>query len=75
MSRAATAPIQAQPGFSMRLNPPSLSIFLVALVFAILAIATKAGLFGLQHLVPHQDFWFAIIAYLILMIGNLVRGI
>ena len=50
-------------------------VFLVALVFAILAVATKAGLFGLQHLIPHQDFWFAIIAFLVLMTGNLLRGI
>lgn len=59
----------------MRLNPPSLMIFLVALVFAVLAAITKVGLFGIQAFVPHLDFWFAIIAYIVLMLGNLVRGI
>jgi hypothetical protein len=59
----------------MRLNPPTLLVFLIALVFALLAIASKAGLFGMQHAIPHQDFWFAIIAYLVLMFGSLVRGI
>ena len=50
-------------------------MFLIALVFALLAAVSKAGLFGMQHAIPHQDFWFAIIAYLILMFGTLVRGI
>lgn len=59
----------------MRLNPPTLLVFLIALVFALLAVASKSGLFGMQHAIPHQDFWFAIIAYLVLMLGNLVRGI
>lgn len=59
----------------MRLNPPPLLVFLVALVFGLLAVATKMGLFGMLHLIPHQDFWFAIIAYLVLMVGNLVRGV
>lgn len=59
----------------MRLNPPTLLMFLIALVFALLAAVSKAGLFGMQHAIPHQDFWFAIIAYLILMLGTLVRGI
>lgn len=59
----------------MRLNPPSLAIFLAALVFALLAIVTKAGLLGMPHFIPHQDFWFAIIAFLVLMVGNLIRGI
>ena len=59
----------------MRLNPPTLLMFLIALVFALLAAVSKAALFGMQHAIPHQDFWFAIIAYLILMFGTLVRGI
>lgn len=59
----------------MRLNPPTLLMFLIALAFALLAAVSKAGLFGMQHAIPHQDFWFAIIAYLVLMLGTLVRGI
>lgn len=59
----------------MRLNPPPLLVFLVALTFALLAISTKIGLLGMQYYIPHQDFWFAIIAYVVLMTGNLVRGI
>lgn len=59
----------------MRLNPPTLLMFLIALVFALLAAVSKAGLFGMQHAIPHQDFWFAIVAYLVLMLGTLVRGI
>lgn len=59
----------------MRLNPPTILVFLTALAFALLAVVSKAGLFGMQHAIPHQDFWFAIIAYLVLMLGSLVRGI
>lgn len=59
----------------MRLNPPPLLVFLAALVFALLAVITKMGLLSMPRYIPHQEFWFAIIAYLILMVGNLVRGI
>lgn len=59
----------------MRLNPPTLLMFLIALVFAILAVITKAGMGFMPRFIPHQEFWLAIIAYLTLMIGNLIRGL
>ena len=59
----------------MRLNPPPLLVFLAALVFALLAVITKMGLLAMPSYIPHQEFWLAIIAYLVLMVGNLVRGI
>lgn len=59
----------------MRLNSPPLFVFLIALAFALLAVATKISLFGMPRFLPHQEFWMAILAYLTLMIGNLVRGI
>ena len=54
----------------MRLNPPSIAIFLVSLTLALLALITKIGIVG----VP-QEFWLAITAYITLMVGNLVRGL
>jgi hypothetical protein len=59
----------------MRLNPPTLLMFLIALVFAVLAIITKVATGFMPRFIPHQEFWLAIIAYLTLMIGNLVRGL
>ena len=59
----------------MRLNPPSLAIFLVSLTLALLALVTKIGIVGVPHYLPHQEFWLAITAYITLMVGNLVRGL
>jgi hypothetical protein len=58
----------------MRLNPPSIAIFLVALTLAFLALITEIGLLGVPHYLPHQEFWLAITACITLMVGNLVRS-
>ncbi len=59
----------------MRLNPPSLVIFLISFVLAVLALITKLGFIPIPRYLPHQEFWLAITAYVTLMIGNLVRGL
>lgn len=59
----------------MRLNPPSIAIFLVSLTLALLALITKIGIVGVPHYLPHQEFWLAITAYITQMVGNLVRGL
>lgn len=59
----------------MRLNPPTLVIFLISFVLAVLALITKLGFIPIPRYLPHQEFWLAITAYLTLMIGNLVRGL
>lgn len=59
----------------MRLNPPTIVIFLISLVLAVLALVMKLGIVHVPLYLPHQDFWLAIIAYLILMTGTLVRGL
>ena len=59
----------------MRLNPPSLLIFLISFVLALLAIATKLGYFGIPRYLGHQEYWLAITAYMTLLIGNIVRGV
>lgn len=50
-------------------------MFLISLVFAVLAVVTKVATGFMPRFIPHQEFWLAIIAYLTLMIGNLVRGL
>lgn len=59
----------------MRLNPPSLVIFLISFVLAVLALVTKLGFIPIPRYLPHQEFWLAITAYITLMIGNLARGL
>ena len=59
----------------MRLNPPSIVIFLISLVLAVLALVTKLGFVPIPRYLPHQEFWLAITAYLTLMVGNLLRGL
>lgn len=59
----------------MRLNPPSLLIFLIAFLFALLAMATKLGYFQIPRYIPYQEYWLAITAYLTLMVGTIVRGL
>jgi hypothetical protein len=59
----------------VRLNPPTVVIFLISFVLAALALVTKMGFLDFQRLIPHQEFWLAIVAYLTLMVGNLVRGL
>ena len=59
----------------MRLNPPSLLVFLIALVLALLAMATKLGYLQVPRYIPHQEYWLAITAYLTLMVGTIVKGL
>ena len=59
----------------MRLNPPSVLIFLASVVLAALALITKVGIIPMPRYLPHQEFWLAIMAYMMLMIGNMVRGL
>jgi hypothetical protein len=59
----------------MRLNPPTIVIFMISFVLASLALITKLGFFPVPRYLPHQEFWLGITAYVTLMIGNLVNGL
>jgi hypothetical protein len=59
----------------MRLNPPTIVIFLISLVLAALALITKMGFVPIPRYIPHQEYWLAMTAYLVLMVGNIVRGL
>lgn len=59
----------------MRLNPPTILIFLMSFILALLALVTKLGFIPIPRYLPHQEFWLAITAYVTLMIGNLVKGL
>lgn len=59
----------------MRLNPPTVFIFLISLILVAFAIVSRLGLFAIPEWMPHQEFWLAVAGYLVLMLGNLVRGL
>lgn len=61
----------------MRLNAPSIFIFLVSVLLAIVALISKFGAIGINvpRYLPHQEYWLAITAYLVLMVGVLARGL
>ena len=61
----------------MRLNPPSIFVFLISLLLAALALLSKFGAVGIYvpRYLPHQEYWLAMIAYMVLMVGNLARGL
>ncbi|MEM7619702.1 MAG: hypothetical protein AAF228_04450 [Pseudomonadota bacterium] len=61
-----------------RLNAPSILTFLISLVLATLALIDfmqPGTLFYYLPSIGHQPFWLAITAYVVLMVGNLVRGL
>ena len=59
----------------MRLNPPSVLVFLISVVLASLALITKLGFIFVPRYLPHQEYWLAMIAYLLLMVGVLAKGL
>ena len=59
----------------MRLNPPTVFIFLISLLLATIAIISQQGIMSIPSFIPEQNFWLATSAYVILAIGNLVRGL
>ncbi len=59
----------------MRLNPPTVIIFLISLLLASLALMTKLQFIPIPRHLPHQEFWLAITAYFTLMTGNIVKGL
>ena len=59
----------------MRLNPPTLLIFLISLIFALVAMVTKLGYIPVPRYLPHKEYWLAITAYMILVVGVLFCGL
>jgi hypothetical protein len=61
----------------MRLNPPSIFIFVVSVLLAVVALISKFGAVGINvpRYLPHQEYWLAMVAYLVLMVGVLARGL
>ena len=56
----------------MNLSPPTTAVFIISVVLAVLAII---GTFVAIPVISSNAFWVAIIAYIILAVGNLFRGV
>ena len=56
----------------MNLSPPTTAVFIISLILAVLAII---GTFVAIPLISANAFWVAIIAYIILAVGNVFRGV
>jgi hypothetical protein len=56
----------------MNLSAPTMPVFLVSLILTILAIL---GVFVQIPVVSTNAFWVAVIAYLVLMVGNVAKGL
>jgi len=56
----------------MNLSPPTTAVFIISVVLAVLAII---GTFVAIPVISANAFWVAIIAYIILVVGNLFRGV
>jgi len=52
-----------------------LALFLVSVILGGLALVSKLGFVPIPRFLPHQEFWLAITAYMVLMVGNVVRGL
>ena len=61
--------------WEMRLSPPTLLLFLISLIFALIAMATKLSYVPIPRYLPHQEYWFAIVAYMVLSVGVIFRGL
>jgi hypothetical protein len=61
----------------MRLNPPSIAVFVISLLIAAVALISKFGAIGINvpRYLPHQEYWLAITAYFVLMVGVMARGL
>lgn len=59
----------------MRLNPPTVFIFIISLILAGLGIINTLGLLEIPYQIPKQDFWLVVAGYVTLVLGNLVRGL
>lgn len=56
----------------MNLSPPTQAVFVISLILAVLAVIS---FFAVIPVVSANAFWVAIIAYVILAIGNVFRGV
>jgi hypothetical protein len=65
-------PVNKREGREMNLSPPTTVVFIVSLILAALAVIGK---FAPIPFITDHGFWVAIVAYVVLAVGNLFRGV
>lgn len=55
----------------MRLNPPTKNVFWISVVVAVIGLVARLGLVG--FLVPYA-FWLMLVAFVLLVLGNTMKG-
>jgi hypothetical protein len=58
----------------LRLTPPTGSTLLISIILAAIAVAGQY-IHQISNYVPISMFWLAVIAYIVLLLGNLIRGL
>jgi hypothetical protein len=58
----------------MRLTPPAVATWVIALVVGVLGIAAHTGVFRIAGL-GVDPFWLVTIGYVLLLVGSLIRGL
>ena len=58
----------------MQLSAPKKIVFLISVVLAVLAVAS-AYVDALQFGIPNQSMWTAVVAWLVLAAGNMMKGV
>lgn len=56
----------------MNLSPPTNAVFVISIILAVLAVIGK---FAAIPFITEHGFWVAIIAYVVLAVGNVFRGV
>lgn len=57
----------------LRLTPPTGSTLLISVILAAIAVAGQY-IHQISNYVPISMFWLVVIAYIVLLLGNLIRG-
>jgi hypothetical protein len=58
----------------LRLTPPTGSTLLISVILAAIAVAGQY-IHQISNYVPISMFWLVVIAYAVLLLGNLIRGL
>lgn len=56
----------------MNLSAPTMIVFVISLVFAVLGLLAALGFF---NMIPVPSFWLMAIAYAVLLAGTLFKGV
>ena len=59
----------------MRLHPPTLLTLVISLILVALAVVSRLHILDIPDYIPSQQFWLIALGYIVLMLGNLVRGL